>query len=225
MVMQVKNFPGLFWKNVNERKIMMTRLYITRHGQTQWNLERRFQGHKDSPLTDLGVKQAQWLSESLKDVKFDAIYSSPIYRAYHTADIIRGIRNLEIRKQELLKEMSFGEWEGLCIDGLNEKYRDETEKFWNAPHLYQTVSGETFEDVQKRVIPALHEIINNHKDQTVLMVAHGIVLKLIFAYIDNISLENLWESPVAHPTSLSIIDVAENEFVIIKKYDVSHYKA
>lgn len=202
----------------------MTRLYLTRHGQTQWNLERKFQGHKDSPLTDLGVKQAQWLSESLKDVRFDAIYSSPIYRAYHTADIIRGIRNLEIIKQESLKEMSFGEWEGLHIDGLNKNYHDEIEKFWNAPHLYQSLSGETFQDVQRRVVPAVHEIIDNHKDQTVLMVVHGIVLKLIFAYIDKISMEELWKSPVAHPTSLSIIDVDESKFTIIKKYDISHYK-
>ncbi|EQB85893.1 hypothetical protein M918_16965 [Clostridium sp. BL8] len=78
----------------------MTRLYITRHGETLWNTEGRMQGWNDSPLTDLGIKQAEWLRDRIQDEKIDAIYSSPSNRAFKTAEIVRGGREIEIIKHE-----------------------------------------------------------------------------------------------------------------------------
>ncbi len=82
----------------------MTKLYITRHGETLWNTEGRMQGWNDSPLTDLGIKQAEWLRERIKDLKIDVIYSSPSGRAYNTAEIIKGNRELQVIKHDGYRE-------------------------------------------------------------------------------------------------------------------------
>jgi len=75
---------------------LQTTLYLARHGETLWNVEGRLQGHLDSPLTEVGKRQAGWLRRSLESIPFDAIYTSPSGRAYHTAEILRGDRNVDI---------------------------------------------------------------------------------------------------------------------------------
>src|SRR3712207_163192 len=96
----------------------MTTIYLTRHGQTEWNLNKRLQGWKNSPLTKLGISQAKALGERLKDTQIDVIYSSPIERAYKTAEIIKGNKDIEIIKHDGLKEFNYGDWEGLTIDEI-----------------------------------------------------------------------------------------------------------
>ncbi|WP_412973888.1 histidine phosphatase family protein [Paenibacillus sp. OAS669] len=91
---------------------MKTTLYLTRHGETEWNVEGKLQGHKDSPLTNLGKRQAKWLGASLKEIEFDAIYSSPSPRTYQTAEIIREERKIELSSCDSLKEIGLGSWEG-----------------------------------------------------------------------------------------------------------------
>lgn len=90
----------------------MTRLLITRHGETQWNTEKRMQGRSDSPLTAHGIWQAQQLARRLKDEKIDAIYSSPTPRAARTAEILKGSRGLQVRLLDDLMEINLGDWEG-----------------------------------------------------------------------------------------------------------------
>jgi probable phosphoglycerate mutase len=83
----------------------ITNLYITRHGQTEWNVQGRLQGHLDSPLTELGVIQAEQLADSLVNVEFDVIYSSPSLRTVRTADMIRGERPIDITIEDKLREI------------------------------------------------------------------------------------------------------------------------
>jgi probable phosphoglycerate mutase len=99
-----------------------TNLYLTRHGQTTWNVEHRVQGHLNSPLTDLGLEQASRLGYALSDVHFDAIYSSPSPRALRTAEIIRGTRPSRIIPHDSLREMHMGDWEGLRFDEIESTY-------------------------------------------------------------------------------------------------------
>ncbi|QVK18930.1 histidine phosphatase family protein [Mycoplasmatota bacterium] len=200
----------------------MIRLYLTRHGQTEWNKLGLLQGSKDSELTDLGIKQAKRLKERLKDEKIDIIYSSPMKRAVQTAKIIHN--DVKIIIDNHLKEMHFGDWEGLPHEEIR-KLSSQYDLFWTKPHLYQSSSGESYEIFKKRVLGSLRNIIHYNNDKNVLIVSHAVVTKQILNYFENRPLEKFWEPPFMESTCLSIIEIDEDNINIQLNSDISHLKA
>ncbi|MGM0411415.1 MAG: histidine phosphatase family protein [Bacillota bacterium] len=201
----------------------MAKIYLTRHGETEWNLENRMQGWKESQLTKSGERQAKWLSDRLADINFEAIYSSPLGRALETAKIICSDRKTEIKINENLKEMSFGNWEGKTSSEIKSNYLDEYNRFWEEPHLFKGKSGETFKEVKNRVLPLIKEIISNYKND-ILIVTHTVIIKILMAYFEERELSNLWDPPFIHQTCLNLIEVTEDNTKIILHGDTSHYK-
>ncbi len=116
----------------------MTKLYITRHGQTEWNIERRLQGHKDSALSALGQQQAKWLGERLNSIDLDIIISSSSGRTLKTSELIRGNRNINIIQNKGLMEINLGIWEGMLHTDIQNQYPSEYNNFWNSPLLYKS---------------------------------------------------------------------------------------
>ena len=202
----------------------MTTLYITRHGETEWNTEGRMQGWNDSPLTKLGVNQAYWLHERLKDMEFNAIYSSPAGRAYKTAEILKGERNIEIIAHDALREMNLCEWEGLDQKEIKEKDEEQFYNYWKAPHLYKPLSGEDFLELQRRITSGIKEIVGNHRDETILIVTHTMTLKALMAGLSNKPISTLWDPPYINQTSLTIIEVHDDKISIEMYADDSHHK-
>lgn len=200
----------------------MVRLFLTRHGQTEWNKKGLLQGSKDSVLTELGIKQAKRLKERLKDEKIDIIYSSPLKRAFQTAEIISN--NVKIRIDCQLKEMHFGEWEGLTHEEIR-KMSSQYDLFWTKPHLYLASSGDSFDVFKERVIGSLRNIIHHNKNKNVLIVAHAVVIKQILNYFEKRPLEEFWEPPFVQSTCLSIIDINEDDISIRLNSDISHLEA
>ncbi|WP_338248175.1 histidine phosphatase family protein [Dictyobacter halimunensis] len=202
-----------------------TTLYITRHGQTHWNAERRMQGHANSDLTELGTQQATWLRDAVQDVDFAAIYASPSTRAYHTAEIIRGQRTQPVIPCDELKEIGLGSWEGQLVSEIKQQHPTEYFAFWHAPQEYQALNGgETFAQVSERALPKVNALIELHTGQTILLVTHAVTLKTIVSSFEDRPLARLWEPPVIHPTSLTKI-VIENGVARIALYaDVSHHE-
>ena len=201
----------------------MTIIYLTRHGQTEWNKVHRMQGWQNAPLTQLGKKQAAQLGKRLKAVLFDSIYSSDSDRAYHTAEIITQKRNQVINRITALREINLGEWEGKLISEFEQSNPTEYQNFWKSPHLYASSTGESFFDVKERVILAIDKIINQHPQECVLIVAHTVVVKIILAYFENEPIQELWNLPYIHPTSLSIIHTQKPTKKISLYGDTSHY--
>lgn len=202
----------------------MTILYLTRHGQTEWNTQRRMQGWNDSPLTAQGVQQAQWLAQSLQQVEWQAIYSSPSGRAVRTAEILRGEGPVDIITDLRLREMGFGEWEGRVIPELEEEYPDIMHALWRDPARYVPLSGESYSQVRERVLEALEHIVRQHPAGNVLIITHTVVLKLLMAYFEERPIDKLWELPFIHPTSLSVVEVDEKAHRIVMHGDVSHFQ-
>ncbi len=200
----------------------MLNLYITRHGETIWNTEKRLQGWKDSALTENGIENAKLLGERLKDTEFDIIYASPSTRARMTAELIKGDRELIIREEENLREINLGEWEGRTHNDLQEAYPDEYHAFWNTPHLYKTKSGEDFYQLQERVKKMLNRIMEEHEDGNVLLVTHSVFIKALLAHCKNASIEHLWAPPYIHDTSLTIIECDQGNLTIKLEGDISH---
>jgi len=202
----------------------MTTIYLTRHGETEWNLAHRFQGQLDSPLTEKGRLQASWLGERLEEVTFSAIYSSSSNRALDTAKIVRGQRQMTIETRPDLREIMLGKWEGRIIQGIEEDDTENYNYFWKKPHLYQPEVGETFEDVINRSYKVLEEIKEKHEGN-VLVVSHGIVLKSILCAIEKKPIRELWKGPFMVQTSLTILESTDQGFDIIKAGDTSHHRS
>ena len=201
----------------------MTKIYLTRHGQTEWNKARIMQGWQNAPLTNLGKNQAIQLCKRLKSIIFDAIFSSDSDRAFKTAKIITQNRNQEITKLASLREINLGEWEGRSIKDFKKSNPAEYHNFWKNPHLYTSSTGENFLEVKQRVIYAIEKIIEQHPQDCVLIVAHTVVVKLILAYFDNEPIQELWNLPYIRPTSLSIIQTHNQTKKIYLYGDTSHY--
>lgn len=198
------------------------KLYIIRHGQTEWNILKKLQGWNNSNLTEKGINDAMNLAERLKDVDFTHIYSSNQKRAIETAEILRKDRDIDIIKLEGLKEFGFGRWEGMEMQDLLEKYSDEFDIYLNKPHLYKpTHNGESYEDIYKRVRESLEQIIQS-KGENILVVSHGVTVKIMTSIIKNISLENINTIGINKGTALNICEVKDDGIEFILEGDTSH---
>ncbi len=198
------------------------KIYIVRHGQTEWNIENRMQGSKNSDLTEQGKIDALKLGASLKDIQIDYIYTSPLTRAYDTAYLIKGDRDIPLQVDENLIEMSFGIWEGMLNDYVIETYKEEHYKFWNEPHLFVPNGGEYFEELINRVKITLNDIAKANKGENILIVTHTIVIKAIYSIIKGYELKDFWNPPFIKNTSLTILEYNEGEYKFLLEADTSH---
>ncbi len=202
---------------------MKTTLYLTRHGETKWNSEKRMQGRKNSPLTSTGILQAQLLQKRLKDVKFSKVYSSPSERAFTTAQIISG--QSHIITDERIMEISVGMWEGRILDEVQLEYPKEHHCYWNTPHLFNVEGMETFYDVQSRTKEFIKQVVkeNINAGGNILIVSHGVTLKAMMDIWEHNGVERFWAGDFFKQTALAIIDVNEDlSGHIITAYDTNH---
>ncbi len=200
----------------------MLRLYITRHGETEWNIERRMQGHKDSRLTAKGIKDATALGERLKDVDFARIHSSSSGRAVHTAELIRGNRDIPIVPEDSLREINLGDWEGKTDVEVRQLDPQEHKAFWETPHLYAPKSGESFFQVRDRIEVALLKIIDENQNGNVLIVTHAVVVKTIMSIFKALPVEKVWDPPFVKGTSLCIVEIDKENRTVVLECDASH---
>jgi broad specificity phosphatase PhoE len=149
----------------------VTTILLARHGETDWNSERRWQGHADRPLNEVGREQARELAESLADRTIDVVYSSDLLRAHQTALIVAERLGLSVDVDAGLREVDVGDWSGRVhteIEGLDpDGYRrwQEGGKGW--------AGGESYEEMGERVVAAVLRLAARHQDETVLIVTHG----------------------------------------------------
>ncbi|MGE5676975.1 MAG: histidine phosphatase family protein [Pseudomonadota bacterium] len=198
------------------------KLYITRHGETEWNLEGRMQGWQNSDLTEKGVENAKRLGKRLKDIEFDCIYCSPLGRAVDTAEYIMGDKKTKIIYKENLKEMGFGCWEGRDNAEVVSLYPEQKHNFWHKPHLYVPVDGESYQELIERVAAVLKEITEDKTSQNVLVVTHAAVIKALYSIIKSIPLEGFWGEPYMYDTCLTVLEVKDGEISCLLEADISH---
>ena len=202
----------------------MTRLYIVRHGETEWNRDGKLQGWKNAPLTDLGIKQAEKLRDRLQKEDIDIAYCSPLGRTCETAEILLDGRDIEMFEDEGLKEINMGEWEGKKAEIVKEKSPAEFKTFWERPDLYKPKDGESFYEVQERVLSSLYKIIEKHQGENILLVTHGGASKIIMAHFEERPMSELWGPPKMKEASLSVVDIEDGKADIELFADTSHYE-
>ncbi|MDQ0151029.1 histidine phosphatase family protein [Eubacterium multiforme] len=198
----------------------MVTVYLTRHGQTEWNLEKRLQGHGNSPLTEFGLNRAKELSKRMADIKIDKIYTSPIERAYKTACIVRGDKDIEIKTHEGLKEMNFGDYEGQITEEVMKENPDwDISAIMRGNLEMRAPNGETLGEVRERVNSAMKDILKESEDKSILIVGHGITLKAILAFFNDEEANN----DVMGQATLTKVIVDGDNFKIEFKNDGSHF--
>jgi alpha-ribazole phosphatase len=157
----------------------MTRVYLVRHGQTTWNAERRYQGRRDAPLTELGRAQMRRLAAALASEPVQAVYTSPLGRCRWGAERIAAQHGLDPIVEPDLAELDHGILDGLRVDEMEEHVGLLVRRWWEDPAGVQLPGGETLEQARARAYRAFCRIVGSHPDQTVVVVAHGGVNKLI----------------------------------------------
>lgn len=185
--------------------------YLVRHGRTLWNEQGLLQGFGNSALTELGVKGAKQTGVALQHIPFVAAYSSCLQRTIDTAQYILGERNVPLFQHKGLNEQYFGSWEGLpveklrSLDEFNQMLKDA------ANYKAQSNGGETFEQLAKRAMKALQDIIQVYEQGNILIVSHGHTLRLLLALLAGTD----WQEHRDEGKSQSLLNCAIN---------IVHYK-
>ena len=168
-----------------------TILHLVRHGQTQWNVEKRFQGRLDSPLTELGKSQARMAGEILSGVPLDYAYASPLPRTLATAELVLHSRNLAIAHEPRVREINLGPLEGELYEKAVLTWPEAAKDFWERPHLFQADGAETVKEVQERMVEALEEIVGRHPEKHIVIISHGMAIKTALAWYQGYDITGL----------------------------------
>jgi probable phosphoglycerate mutase len=162
----------------------VTELLLVRHGETDWNRERRFQGHADPPLNDAGREQAHELAETLAGEGIDAIYTSDLQRARETAEILAARFGSEVVALRELREIDVGDWQGLTWPEIEQRHPDGAARWHRDGHGWD--GGETYDQLRERIVAALRGIAERHPGQRVLVVGHGGTVRATRAFVDGV---------------------------------------
>lgn len=164
----------------------MTNFTLVRHGQTDWNVARRYQGQQDIPLNAEGIQQARMLALILNEETFDAIYSSDLQRAMQTALILQEGRQVTVTADSRLREIGFGEWEGKCLDDMRTTFSERFTLSQSDPAIPLAPGGESVFAVAQRTKEFAHEVSQLFPHGNVLVVTHGLALATLVCHAENI---------------------------------------
>ncbi|HRS82900.1 MAG TPA: histidine phosphatase family protein [Smithellaceae bacterium] len=196
-------------------------LTLIRHGETIWNLEKRVQGLTDIELNETGIDQARKLALSLQDFPIDTIYSSPLKRAFQTAEIINRFHRKDIRVEPGLMEMDQGEFEGLTFQELLAREKDFIRKWIADPESVRMPGGESLAELQNRAWPPVEKLLA--AGQNALIVSHNFTIAAILCRLRNIRLSE-FRSTCVDNASRTHIRIHNGEAHIEAINDVRHLK-
>lgn len=199
----------------------MSRLLMVRHGDTELNIAERLWGRTDVELDALGFKQAERLRERLAKEKIDAIYSSNLKRALVTAEIIASKHQLKVITCAELREVDFGQLEGLTINEVDQRYPEVAELRIKRSLEMKYPGGDSFIEFSKRVSRFLSRLEYHTAEDTVLIVAHSGVLRILLCRLLDMDLRHLWQLHV-DLASLSILETNQKRTILKSLNDVSH---
>ena len=202
----------------------MTKLYLVRHGETEWNKVSKIQGKTDIELSDEGIKQAQLLAKRLACEDINFVYSSSLKRALKTAEIAAGCRECVIAKSDKYHEICLGPWEGMTINEIKEKYSEHFRTYKEDPANFKLPGAETFLDLTERTYNSIMEIVSCHKGSNILLVSHGTAIKAAIIRILGIDIINYTKFRIDN-ASISVIGFPEDNLdkpVVFYLNETSH---
>ena len=199
----------------------VTRLFLTRHGQTVTNTEGRFCGHSETDLTAKGEDQARALGKRLAKVKFEAIYTSDFSRAIKTAAFIAGNRELTPRAEPALRELHYGEWELEKGGDVARKWRTQYRLMRHEAPAWRPPGGETVAEVRARTRQAFDHIVEAHTGKRVLVVSHGTALNCLISTLLEMPETHVFRIDIAN-CGLTEVEVREGRPYVVRLNDTAH---
>ena len=190
----------------------MGQIIFLRHGQAKNNTERILAGRTEGiPLTDTGIKQAEHTAQLLEHMNISAIYSSPIQRAKHTAEIVGESNSLDVTTDDRLIELDMGKFTGMPYDEIFNSHGNVFMKFYNGELEIAHNGVETFTEVKKRILGIVEHVIEKHPNENVVLVTHMDPIKAMLSTIVDLSPTNLFELIIAN-ASLNIFREKDQKF-------------
>ena len=193
--------------------IYMVKLILVRHALTVDNQKSRLSGHIDSSISEEGKEQIDKITNYLKDFDIDKIYTTTSSRTKDTVKKLSELKSIEIIEKESLKEISFGDFEGLTFDEIKDKYPKEFQDMIEKGYEYKYPNGESLIDSYNRVCIELDNIISNNDDRTILICSHGGTIRNIITYLISNSYKYHWNFKIDNG-SVTILEVQDGFTVI-----------
>ena len=200
---------------------MELRLLAIRHGETEWSRERRYAGSRDISLSAEGRRQCDALAKTLGPLPIAALYASPLARARESAAPIAVAQGLDVILESDFREMSFGDWEGLTRDEVARGFPEDYGLWRNAPERFSRPGSEPLAAVADRVMRGLAELRATHRGETIVLVSHAVVTRLIVLAALGLGPERLW-SVDASPASISEIEYRDDWATVHRVNTVAH---
>jgi broad specificity phosphatase PhoE len=198
----------------------MTELILARHGQTEWNVEEVFRGRIDVELNQTGRRQAELLAESLSGQKIEAVYSSPLKRALKTAEAVARRHRLKVEVSPGLIDGDFGQWQGLSLREVKEKYNQLYEQWAESPQLVKIPGGESLDAVRERALQVVNGVMAKHGGAVVL-VSHRVVNKVLICALLGLDNSHFWN--IKQDVGGTTVFSSQNgRFVLTKHNDTSY---
>ncbi len=197
------------------------KIYMIRHGETDWNVVRKLQGRSDIPLNEEGRRLARVTAEALADVKFDRIYTSPLQRAKETAMIMKRDRDIPVIEEERIQEISFGIYEGyFCAEDHYTIPDKDFIYFFKQPEKYVAPQGaEEIEVLCKRTTDFLQELVHNtaYQDDTILVSTHGAALRGLLSSINMNGAAEFWKGGVHKNCAITIVEAVDGRIRLLEE--------
>ena len=189
------------------------RVYLFRHGETANSKEVCFNGHFDVWLSAKGKDQFREWAQILKDEPFKAIYSSDLKRTRNGAQLLGEPHQLEPLTYPELRELCFGEWEGLSVTEVEKNFPEQLDERMKDIEGFHVAGGETFEELRQRVIPRFEKIIAKHPDEQIALVCHGGVNRVILSHLLEVPIKRIFRMKQDY-AALNIIQYYGDEPVV-----------
>jgi phosphoserine phosphatase len=203
----------------------MTKIILTRHGHVEWIAPERFRGRADLPLTERGVTQARLTSVRVKALgSVAAVYTSPMTRSLRTAQIIAEPFSLDAQPMDALNDIHYGEWQGLTPDEARGRWPEKVELWYRRADLVAIPGGESLQDLLARVAHALRVVVERHPEETVVLVGHDSVNRVMLLHALELPLSRYWLLAQA-PCAINQITAAKDGFWVRSVNETCHLDA
>lgn len=191
-----------------------------RHGETDWNKERKFQGQSDIPLNECGKEIAGLTKEGLKEIEFQQIFASPLCRTRETASIVADDRKQEVQIDKRLIEIGFGIGEGACVFDVNDNKEHPLYHFLHCPEKFQPLEGgESLAEVQARCLSFIQEVLVPLETTTenVLLVSHGAFIRVLITYVQGDDYAQLWKGDIHKNCAITSFEMINGKLSLLEE--------
>ncbi|MCX6013183.1 MAG: histidine phosphatase family protein [Chloroflexi bacterium] len=201
--------------------MILTRVLLVRHGQTEANIKNYYMGWSEEDLNQTGYKQVHLLAARLSRLPVKAVYSSPLKRAFNTATIIAEPHKVEVVTMDKLKEINLGEWQGLYAEDIMHRWPDLWKQSRTDPSDLTLPGGESYAQVVNRAIAAFEQILADNLGKHVVLVTHDVVIRVLAAYTLGVS-NSIYRRMTIGNASISTVSIIDGKRYLILLNDTAH---